>query len=64
MQNVLAEHEMLEKFGGGKANKQGQAVETISCQANNVGQFRQAFRIKSRRVKSLSLGLYRMDFYF
>ena len=45
MQNVLAKHEMFENFGGGETSKQGQAVETISCQANNVGQFRQAFRI-------------------
>ena len=44
MQNVLAKHEMFENFGGGETSKQGQAVETISCQANNVGQFRQAFR--------------------
>ena len=40
VQNVLAENEMYEKFGGGETSKQGQAVETISCQANNVGQFR------------------------
>ena len=40
---MLAEHEMFEKFGGGETSKQGQAAETISCQANNVGQFRQAF---------------------
>ena len=43
VQNVLAEHEMFEKFGGGETSKHGHAVETISCQANNVGQFRQAF---------------------
>ena len=43
MQNVLAEHEMFEKFGGGETSKQGQAVETSSCQTNNVGQFRQPF---------------------
>ena len=42
MQNLLDEHEMFEKFGGGETSKQGQAVETISCQANNVSQFRQA----------------------
>ena len=35
---------MFEKFGGGKISKQGQGVETISCQANNVSQFRQALR--------------------
>ena len=40
---MLAEYEMFEKFGGGETSKQGHAVETISCQANNVGQFRQAF---------------------
>ena len=44
MQNVLDEHEMFEKFGGGETSKQGHAVETISCQANNVSQFRQALR--------------------
>ena len=32
------------KFGGGKTSKQGQVVETISCQANNVSQFRQPLR--------------------
>ena len=37
-QNVLAEHETLEYFGG-ETSKQGQAVETISCQANNLRQF-------------------------
>ena len=41
---MLAEHEMFEKFGGGETSKQGQAVETSSCQTNNVGQFRQALR--------------------
>ena len=45
MQNVLAEHEMFEKFGGGEMSKQGQAVKTISCQASDVGQFRQALKI-------------------
>ena len=34
---------MFDKFGGGETSKQRQAVETISCQAKNVGQFRQAF---------------------
>ena len=43
VQNVLAKHEMFKKFGGGETSNQGQAVETISCQANNAGQFRQAF---------------------
>ena len=43
VQNVLAEHELFDKFGGGETSKQGQAVETISCQANTVGQFRRAF---------------------
>ena len=38
MQNVLDEHEMFEKFGGGETSKQRQAVETISCKANNVSQ--------------------------
>ena len=40
VQNVLAEHEMFDKLGGGETSKQGQAVETTSCQANSVGQFR------------------------
>ena len=47
MQNVLAEHEMSDRFGGGETSKQGQAVKTISCQANSVGQFRQALGVKS-----------------
>ena len=41
---MLAEYEMFETFSGGETSKQGQAVETISCQANNVGQDRQAFQ--------------------
>ena len=44
MQNVLAKHEMFEEIGGGDTSKQGQEVESVSCQANNVGQFRQALR--------------------
>ena len=44
VQNVLAKHEMLEEVGGGETSKQGQEVQSVSCQANNVGQFRQAFR--------------------
>ena len=40
MQNVIAKHEMFEKIGGGETSKQGQEVESVSCQANNVGQFR------------------------
>ena len=43
MQNVLAKHEMFEEIGGGETSKQGQEVESVACQANNVGQFRQAF---------------------
>ena len=43
MQNVLAEHEMFEKFGGGKTSKQEQVVKIISCQADKIDQFRQAF---------------------
>ena len=39
MQNVLSKHGMFERFGGGETSKQGHAVETISSQANNVGQF-------------------------
>ena len=42
VQNVLAKHEMFEEIGGGKTSKQGQEVESVSCQANSVGQFRQA----------------------
>ena len=42
MQNVPDEHEIFEKFGGVKTSKQGQTVETISRQANNVSQFRHA----------------------
>ena len=45
MQNVIAKHEMYEEIGGGETSKQGQEVESVSCQANNVGQFRQAFRL-------------------
>ena len=41
---MLSEHEMFEKFDGGETSKQGQAVETISCQVNSVGQFRQALK--------------------
>ena len=49
-QNVLAENEMFENFGGGETSKQGQAAETISCQANNVAQFRQAFTLIRGRI--------------
>ena len=41
---MLDEHEMFEKFGGGETSKQGQVVEFISCQENNVSQFRQALK--------------------
>ena len=41
---MLAEHEMFEKVGDGKTSRQVQAVETISCQANSVGQFRPALK--------------------
>ena len=47
---MLAEHEMFEKFGGGETSKQGQAAETISCQANNVRQFCQAFILIRGRI--------------
>ena len=57
MQNVLAKHEMFEEFGGGETSKQGQAVETISCQANNVGQFRQALSTNEQRHRLLLLNL-------
>ena len=47
MQNVLVEHEMFEKFGGGEMSKQGQAVfETILCQAHSAGRYCQAFSKK------------------
>ena len=49
VQNVLAKHEMYEEIGGGETSKQGQEVESVSCQANNVGQFRQALIIFSFR---------------
>ena len=39
---MLAKHEMFEEIGGGETSKQGQQVESVSCQANSVGQFRQA----------------------
>ena len=45
MQNVLAKHEMSEEIGGGEISKQGQEAEGVSCQANNVGQFRQALTL-------------------
>ena len=45
VQNVLAKHEMFEEIGGGETSKQGQEVESVSCQANNVGQFRQALTL-------------------
>ena len=44
MQNVLAKHEMYEEIGGRETSKQGQEVESVSCQANNVGQFRQVLK--------------------
>ena len=44
MQNVLAKYEMFEETGSGETSKQGQEVDSVSCQANNVGQFRQAFK--------------------
>ena len=47
---MLAEHEMFEQSGGGETSEQGQAVEAISCQANNVGQYRQAFTFTIRSV--------------
>ena len=55
VQNVLAEHEMFDKFGGGETSKQGQAIETISCQTKDVGQFRQALRFLHRAVQGLKL---------
>ena len=52
MQNVLAKHEMFEEIGGGETSKQGQEVESVSCQANNVGQFRQALIMSAVNRKS------------
>ena len=46
MQNVPAKDEMFGEIGGGETSKQGQEVESVSCQANNVGQFRQALSEK------------------
>ena len=46
---------MFEKFGGGETGKQGQAVETSSCQTNNVGQFRQAFGDISERLRNVKV---------
>ena len=34
---MFDEHKMFEKFGGGETSKQGQAVETISCQSVSPG---------------------------
>ena len=51
MQNVLARHEMFEEIGGGETSKQGQEVVVVSCQANNVGQFRQALTITKSNVE-------------
>ena len=45
-----------QKFGGGETSKQGHAVETISCQANNVGQFRQALRQQQLMVMFVASG--------
>ena len=51
---MLAKHEMFEKFGGGETSKHGGDVETISCQANNVGQFRQGLRVAERACDDVS----------
>ena len=45
MQNVLDKYEMFEEIGGGETSKQGQEIESVSYQADNVGQFRQALRL-------------------
>ena len=50
MQNVLSKHEMFEEIGGGETSKQGQEVESVLCQANNVGQFRQALIRKNFKL--------------
>ena len=57
MQNVLAKHEIFEEAGGGETSKQGQEVLVVSCQPNNVGQFRQALRLQ------LHGAIYRPRFY-
>ena len=52
MQNVLAKHEMFEEIGGGETSKQVQEVESVSCQANNVSQFRQALTIVNNHMET------------
>ena len=42
-----AEQEMFKKFGGGKTSASLQVVQTMSCQANNVGQYRQTLKSKN-----------------
>ena len=44
---MLAKHEMFEEICGGETSKQGQEVESVSCQANDVGQYRQAFTLQT-----------------
>ena len=53
-QNVFAKHEMFKEIDCGETSKQGQEVESVSCQGNNVGQFRQALR-KLRRHHTFML---------
>ena len=48
---MLAKHEMFEEIGGGETSKQGQEIESVSCQANNVGQFRQALTVIFRKCQ-------------
>ena len=38
-----------------RASMQGQEVESVSCQANNVGQFRQALRSRSGIAKTVDV---------
>ena len=41
---------MFEEIGGGETSKQGQEVESVSCQTNIVGQFRQALIRKNFKL--------------
>ena len=47
---MLSKHEMFEDIGGNVTSKQGQEVESVSCQENNVGQFRQALIRKNFKL--------------
>ena len=64
MQNVLAKLEMFEEIGGGETSKQGQEFESVSCQANNVGQFRQALRKNVLVKQSIRIAITMVMHYF